>query len=63
MKTQHEPRFEYAGPYRSVERASDELANLFEQGDVSEGERPRVTSRQVRRDGKRVTRWFVTLAA
>lgn len=60
--TQHDHRFEYAGAYRSVEHAADDLASMFAQGAVSVGERPRVESRQVSREGKRVTRWFVTLA-
>ena len=59
----HEPRFDYAGPYRTEQHAADELESMFAQGDVCEGERPQLEARKVRREGKLVTRWYISLAA
>jgi len=52
-----EPRFEYAGPYKTRERAEAALEHCFATGEVVEGERPEVESRKTPKG----RRWFVTL--
>lgn len=56
-----EARYDYAGPYRSATRADEVLDHMFAADEVCEGERPQIESRKIRRDGKSVTRWFITL--
>ena len=56
-----EDRYDYAGPYRSMERADAALEHMFADGTVCEGERPDIETRLIRREGKRVTRFYITL--
>ncbi len=56
-----EARYDYAGPFKSAQRADDVLGDMFAADEVCEGERPLIESRKLRRDGKAVTRYFITL--
>ena len=52
-----EARFDYAGPYKSRERAEASLDDSFAAGDVSEAERPAIESRNTAKG----RRYFITL--
>ncbi len=56
-----EARFDYAGPFKSADRADEVLGSMFNADEVCEGERPLIEGRKLRRDGKVVTRYFITL--
>jgi len=56
-----EARYDYAGPFRSAERADDVLADMFNRDEVCEGERPEIVSRKPRIGGRYVKRWYITL--
>lgn len=56
-----EARYDYAGPFRSRERAEEVLDNMFASDEVCEGEHPEIESRKPRLNGKYVRRWFITL--
>lgn len=52
--------FEYAGPYKTRERAEQVLEDCFATGDIVEGERPEITYRNTGfGDGK--GRYFIRL--
>ncbi len=54
-----EARYDYAS-YKTYERASDALEDMFASGDVTQGERPKIEPR--RSSPKRpVERWVITL--
>ncbi len=63
MASTHEARFDYAGPYRSLERAKDILDDMFASGEVCEGEHPLVEGRTLRRGGRKnsIRQWYITL--
>jgi len=56
-----EARYDYAGPYRSSQRANDVLEHMFASDQVSEGERPLIEGRAVRGTKGIVRRWYITL--
>ena len=56
-----EARYDYSGLYRSFDNADMALSDMFAFGDVCEAERPEIEKRLVRRDGKTVARWVITL--
>jgi hypothetical protein len=64
MTPLREPRFLYAGPYRSRELAEAALADLFAHGAISESERPQIIGYGLGlpRERKR-TDWHITLPA
>lgn len=58
-----EARYDYAGPYKTIERAEAVLDDMFASGDVCAGERPEIE----RRGGKTASwsparyRFYITL--
>ena len=57
-------RYEYAGPYRSIERAEAVLEDMYATGDVFECERPAIEARRGYRDrvsGRKITVYYVTV--
>lgn len=56
-------RYDYAGPYKSFEKANDSLEDCFADGSVSSGEAPRVERREHKTASwaKGRTRFYVTL--
>ena len=56
-----EARFDYAGPYREAMSAVAAVDDMFATGEICESERPLIEPRKVRRNGKPVTRWYITL--
>lgn len=56
-----EARFDYAGPYCSMQRAEEVLDNMYAADEVREGERPTIERRKPRVNGKYVARYYITL--
>ena len=53
-------RYDYA-TYKSLSAAEFGLEDCFASGEICEGECPDIESRKVMRQGKLVTRYFITL--